>query len=359
VLTGGITKVKGKEYRYPGLIEALQEYKLVIAEIIGEGPMMRYVFHVNLTPGLLTGEQLRQLPAVLRRKHEELIERCQQRQSELEAKRRPPKVTTSRADPPPKPQEEGSHNLLVEQHPINTTHRTTPSAREDHNNNSSDLHALSPDVVVALTGQGISEKVAKRLAGRYSKERIEEKITYLTFLHNEDPDKVQNPRGWLRRAIEEDYGPPDGFVTAAEQTRRAAEAAEAAQRAVAIEQQHQAFAVQAQARREDRRRQLQEEYGTTEADEQLWAEVLALFKASRPDLHDVYARAQILRCTEEAVWLGFEQEGMLRQLDHPGTMAALKRHLKLIAKRPLAVERVLLPVAALGVPEGAEADSIR
>jgi hypothetical protein len=220
----------------------------------------------------------------------------------------------------------------------------TTGAREDHNNNSSGSPAPPADVVVALTGQGIAEKVAKRLAGHYSKERIAEKIAYLTFLQSEEPDKVQNPRGWLRRAIEEDYGPPDGFVTAAEQTRRAAEAEEEAQRAEAIEQSQRAFAAQAQARREERQRQLQEHYGTTEEDDQLWAEVLAHFKHSRPDLHGVYARAQILRCTDETVLLGFEREDVLRQLDHPGTMTALKRQLKLIAKRPLAVERVLLSV---------------
>jgi hypothetical protein len=77
-------------------------------------------------------------------------------------------------------------------------------------------------------------------------------------------------------------------------------------------------------------------------------------KDSRNGLYDLLAReAHILSCTEQGVTLGFETEGVLRQLDHPGTMAALKRQLKLIAKRPLEVERVLLSVAAIGDP-GAE-----
>jgi hypothetical protein len=152
----------------------------------------------------------------------------------------------------------------------------------------------------------------------------------------------------LRRAIEEDYGPPDGFIPAAERARRAAEEA---QWAAAVEEEHQAFAAERQAQQEAWQRQWQERYGTTEADYALWAEVLAYFKDSRPDLHDVYVRAQILRCTDEAVQLGFEREGSLRQLDHPGIMAALKRQLKFITKRPLEVERVLLSVEALGYPE--------
>jgi hypothetical protein len=356
-------KVKGKMYSYPGLIQILQGYNLVIAEVLGDGPTLRYTFHVNLTPGLLTDEQLGELPQLLQDKHRELLERCEAERKALEAKKKPPKLPVNKDVPEaPKETDRGignsnrgignsntsSWNFQYKQHPLNTTHRTTPATREDHNNNSSDSPAPS-DVVVALISQGISEKVAKRLAGHYSKERIEEKITYLTFLNHEQPDKVQNPRGWLRRAIEEDYGPPDGFVTAEARVRLEAEAAEQAQRAEAIEQQHQAFAAEQQAQQAAFRRQLRERYGTTDADLHLWAEVLACLKDSINGLHELLARdAHILACTAQGVTLGFANEGALRQLDHPGTMAALKRQLKLMAKRPLAVERVLLAVAEMG-----------
>ncbi|HMN31693.1 MAG TPA: hypothetical protein PKE45_26325 [Caldilineaceae bacterium] len=96
---------------------------------------------------------------------------------------------------------------------------------------------------------------------------------------------------------------------------------------------------------------MQECYGTTEADNQLWSEVLTLFRASRPDLYDVYTQAQILRCTEDVVLLGFEQQRAMQRLEHPGTRKALQRQLQLIAKRPLEVETVLLPVAETGYPE--------
>ncbi len=171
VLTGGTTKVKGKEYHYPGLIEELQQHKLVIAEVTGEGPMMRYVFHVHLTPGILTIEQITQLPAVLQRKHVELMERCQQRQNDLEAKRRPPKVPSNTTKLTDKPQEEGvsqivrggltncergSHNLLVEQQPENNTHNTPKRAREDQGNNNSSGTATSKNVVVDFSSLNIS-----------------------------------------------------------------------------------------------------------------------------------------------------------------------------------------------------------
>ncbi len=68
-------------------------------------------------------------------------------------------------------------------------------------------------VLIAL---GITPKVVQRLAARYSFARIEEKLAYLDFLQEEQPDKVKNPHGWLRKAIEEDYAAPDGFVPKAE-----------------------------------------------------------------------------------------------------------------------------------------------
>jgi hypothetical protein len=125
------------------------------------------------------------------------------------------------------------------------------------------------------------------------------------------------------------------------------EAAQQAQRQAALEQRHQALAAEQKARQ----RRLQERYGTTEADLRLWAEVLTDFKHSRPDLHDIYARAQILRCTAETVLLGFEHEGYMQRLAHPGTMAALKRQFKLIAKRPLEIEMVLLSAEVMGFSE--------
>jgi hypothetical protein len=229
---------------------------------------------------------------------------------------------------------------------LNNTHKTNPSAREDHNNNSGVLPA-APAVVVALTGQGISGKIADRLANHYSQERILEKLAYVEFLLAEQPEKVQNPCGWLRRAIEEDYGAPDGFVRPEERKRQEAEAAVKAQRVAAGEQQERAFVAQMQAQKEERKRQWQERYGTSEDDYRLWTEVLDAFKHSQPELHALYVRAQILTCRDGVVRLGFENEGALNRLDHPGTLAALKRQFKLIAKRPLEIERVLLPVEAL------------
>lgn len=77
--------------------------------------------------------------------------------------------------------------------------------------------------MVALTELGISQKVARRLVRRYGRERILEKIDFLAFLQETDPARVKHPRGWLRRAIEENYGPPDGYKPKEEREAEAAE----------------------------------------------------------------------------------------------------------------------------------------
>ena len=306
VLTGRVKEVKGKQYKYPGLIETLQEHQLVVAEIEGEGPKMRYIFHVNLTPGLLAEDQLSQLPNLLQKKHAELLERCEQAKRDLEAKRRPRKVSETALSPDEEPvlspdegpvltpdegpvltpdegpvltpdegavetepanaatqahQEEETErygnfpegrgygnfpegsdgptggmgnsqrgvgnsqgrpgNFPGEHYPINNTKETI--TEEQRSNNSDGENTSKQDVVVALTGQGISERVARRLANRYSRKRVLEKIDFLAFLQETDSGKVNNPRGWLRTAIEENYGPPDGYKPKEQRTAEAAE----------------------------------------------------------------------------------------------------------------------------------------
>ena len=83
VLTGWTKTIKGKVYYYPGQIEILQQANLIIAEVQGEAPKTHYLYHVNLTPGLLSADQLAQLPAILQKKHGELLARCQKQEEEL------------------------------------------------------------------------------------------------------------------------------------------------------------------------------------------------------------------------------------------------------------------------------------
>jgi hypothetical protein len=163
-----------------------------------------------------------------------------------------------------------------------TTQETVIQETEQHeaevdlNNNSSGEPDTKHDVVVALTNKGIAKTVAQRLAHRYSRKRILEKIEYLEYLQETDPQKVTNPRGWLRRAIEDDYGKPDGFKSRAE---REDEAAAAEKRRQAIIEQEKKRAAQEEEKREQERRereeqlaQLRRDYKTPEATQKVWSE---------------------------------------------------------------------------------------
>lgn len=68
-------------------------------------------------------------------------------------------------------------------------------------------------VVAFLISRGIGKQIAKELASNHDERYIRQKASYLDFLLEFSPEKVRNPKGWLRRAVEEDYGAPDGFLS--------------------------------------------------------------------------------------------------------------------------------------------------
>jgi phage replication O-like protein O len=68
-------------------------------------------------------------------------------------------------------------------------------------------------VVAVLVERGIGKGVAEQLANRYGPEYIRQKISYLAWKLTSEPGAIKKPAAWLRRAIEDDYGAPDGFIT--------------------------------------------------------------------------------------------------------------------------------------------------
>jgi hypothetical protein len=76
-----------------------------------------------------------------------------------------------------------------------------------------------------LKRHDIGGKAARDFLAAHSTAYLEQKIDYLDFLI-ETAARPKNPAGWLRRAIEEDFGPPSGYVPKIERERLHAEAAE-------------------------------------------------------------------------------------------------------------------------------------
>jgi hypothetical protein len=214
--------------------------------------------------------------------------------------------------------------------------------------------AMSPvqtNVVVALSAYGVSERVAKKLVLQYGADYCATKIEYFEFISATDPALIKkNPQGWLRRAIEEDYARPAGFVAKSEQEQRAqAQLARVEERAQQMEQETQRIAeerAQKEALDQAYRKQLSQRYGTTADDVAFWEKALQeltyVFAGQSMRLTDL-SQAKILQRKEGVVLLGFCDESSKRQLSHPGTMKKIEKTLSQLVGQPLQVEYELVP----------------
>jgi DNA-binding Lrp family transcriptional regulator len=202
-------------------------------------------------------------------------------------------------------------------------------------------------VVVALTDLGISHNVAAFLAEKYSKERISEKIAYFEFLQGTQPESIKNPCGWLRTAIVEDYGRPDGFMTAEERQRQEIQAVQQSQaqaeRARTSVEANQAFQDKRRAEKEARRQSLTGQYGTRAEDFAFWEKAQREIKyTTAAHIAALTADMDILQVTDDAVVVGVERADVWRQLQHPNIQKAINRACSAVAGRKvgLAVENV-------------------
>jgi len=365
VITGYAKTVKGKRYVYEGLIEVLQKYDLIIAREVGEGSEMRYEFDVILTPKQLSPEQIETLPFILRTKHEELLERCKKNLEKLQANRRPPRVSEN-GDNSGKEKGSGDDenrgsvnyrggavnyrggfgNLPTEQQQENNTQLTLATGTvNDHNNNSSEnLTQSKTDVVVALTKLGITQSVATRLSGRYSRKRIFEKIEYRDWLVEKAPDKIKKPGGWLRRAIEDNYAAPDGFVTKEDLERKEAEKVQAAKLADeqtqknALERERlEAEKLQAEITRLEKFRA---RYKTTAEDIEVGESLKQTLKLQNFNSIILNSLELLGRKDGKAI-IGLENDFLITQASHPNLIHVIKRELKKLTKTELDLEYVV------------------
>jgi hypothetical protein len=202
-------------------------------------------------------------------------------------------------------------------------------------------------VVVALYSHGVSKRVAEKLARAYPEDFIAEKLGYLDFLLAERPDEVKRPAAWLRKAIEDDYAAPDGFVSVEERERQANEEERRKQADLeALRAQQEYIAGQAKSRDEKRaarQAELHERYGTEPADEQFWQAVLQelRFGVGLAN-YALIADAEILRVTDDAVLVGVTSKAKYQDLQHPGQQKQIQRALKVVSGRELAIEVILV-----------------
>jgi hypothetical protein len=231
----------------------------------------------------------------------------------------------------------------------NTTHSET---RNRYNNNTYSAPVPSHAVVVALlAGHGIGKGVAQSLANQFPEDHIKEKVAYLEFLLAERPTDVQKPAAWLRRAIEHDYGAPDGFISeeerqlqATEEDRRKREVYEAQQRAAEREQ---AARAEAAASAAARRQQIHATHATSPDDIALWSELQQhLISVNERAVAALLADTTILSREGSVLRVGVWHAITANNLSHPRTTALIKNHLKIVAHEPLEVAFTVLEPTA-------------
>lgn len=72
-----------------------------------------------------------------------------------------------------------------------------------------------------LVARGITATKAKGIVGSFAADRIERQLEHVDFIRAKHPSEIRSLAGFLRKAIEEDYAAPPGFVSKAELARRA------------------------------------------------------------------------------------------------------------------------------------------
>lgn len=73
-----------------------------------------------------------------------------------------------------------------------------------------------------LVARGVTASKAKSIVESVPAERIRRQIEHVDFIRDKHPSEIRSLGGFLRKAIEEDYAAPPGFVSKAELERRAA-----------------------------------------------------------------------------------------------------------------------------------------
>jgi hypothetical protein len=207
-------------------------------------------------------------------------------------------------------------------------------------------NSTETDVVVALTRLGLADNVVKRLTTRFKQDRILEKIDYLVYLEEYHPSKVKNPRGWLRRAIEENYGAPDGYLSPAERTAqmdapatddRVSYTRYVDREEVAATQAAQASAVaEREYVRASRRELIRRIHAPDAATLAFWELVQTDVRFTMPpDHYRLIAEASVLWMDQETVTVAIWEREIYRELLHPNRVKALARSMSSLAKRKL------------------------
>jgi len=172
-------------------------------------------------------------------------------------------------------------------------------------------------VVNRLMDWKIERDRAEQLLRDHPAERIIEKIEILEWkLEAQPPGRpIEDPTGWLIRAIQKDYQPPSSFKTRAEREKEAEEQARLiAEQEAVYEEQKEA----ADRRQEEKLAELNRRYGTTQRELDLWKQALDSLQLQMPKatFEAWFPRTQLLSLDDTAALIGVPNQQTREWLDH-------------------------------------------
>jgi len=197
------------------------------------------------------------------------------------------------------------------------------------------------DAVVAdLISFGISQKVSENLSNRFSPDYISEKIEFLRFLLEREKTSVKRPAAWLRKAIEDGYTAPDGYLPLEERERRVNEEKQR-KRAITEAQKAHLERIEQQQKQQIGQKaaslqKLFEQYDTNASDLALWTQAQetmtyqGISAAISSSLH-------LLKIQHEKAIL-FVGNEFVQRLIKPEVREKIEKILSDLAKRPLTIE---------------------
>lgn len=164
-----------------------------------------------------------------------------------------------------------------------TSTQTITAATSPHfGSQTSSLSGSETAIATLLRKQGIGRGVAQQLARQFDAAYVKAKISYLANQLAQNPKSIKNPKGWLRKAIEEDYGAPDGYQSPEEKAQTCAQEQQLSKQRQQIEQlEQQALVRQRQATRKQIQA-LQVAHGTTDVEARLWDAIKAQLTKAFP-----------------------------------------------------------------------------
>ena len=220
--------------------------------------------------------------------------------------------------------------------------------KERNNNTANGIHhPIENDVVVALSSHGVGKRVAERLAADYPEAHVLEKIDFIDFVLAERPDDIKKPAAWLRKAIEDDYAAPDGFISLAEQERLDKEAEDRAREQARQDDEFRALMRQRKLEEQQEKEaffaKLHAQYGTTKQDEEIWQEILYGLEVSLSAANfALFQSGAVLKIEDDKILVGVKSAFQARQLSIPGLIIQFKRELGSAAGRVLEPEFIVI-----------------